>query len=133
MYYTGNPSLGTPFLLGQKESKFHFIKLGLKDTGISFIKPSFVESATSNFNLDYELEDIDEDFLEESNQPFEDEVYLEEIKDKREYEENVLIPVFDDDEYFEEDEEDCRGDELEDIYSCYGFCSEREEDERDKH
>ncbi len=133
MYYTGNPSVGDPFLLGEIEKRFHYIKLGLNPgDGIAYIRPFFVDSEHYNHLLQYNVDEIEE-MLKEEDHLICDEHLLVNIKDPKEYERQALVPLLDDHHFFHHDEDDCHGDPFHELCSQESFCSSEEEGEEHHH
>ena len=131
LYYTGDPKKGTPFLYGKFHQKFHYLKLGIIDGGINYIKPFFVPSVFFNFNLnlDYDLykyEKVEFNSLDH----FEDEKYLLNIKDEQEYLSHVLVPFDGREVYFVYDDDDCYDINLRETYSYINLFSLKSDDEK---
>jgi len=124
LYYTGDPKKGTPFLYGKFHQKFHYLKLGIIDGGINYIKPFFVPSVFFNFNLNldfdlYRYEKLEFNTLDH----FEDEKLLKNIKDEQEYLSHILVPIDGRDVDFIFDEDDCYDVKLRETYSYLNLFS----------
>jgi hypothetical protein len=115
MYCTGNPNLGSPFIVGKIANKLHYLKSGVTDGAFNFIRLFFEKTPFTNLNLEFKLEDMNKEFFQKYDSQYDDEKYLNDIKDPIKLKKNIFIPIIEDHFFFEKDEDDIFGDNIHDL------------------